>query len=198
MQETTTPGRVRTSLARGHSLAGFTLLELTIAISILVIIMAVSGQYFVQSSAAFADLAQRSHLTARGQVVMDRMVREMISGRFVTLDPPIPTESSWIRFEPVVGFDGVTAVYGDPVQIELVPVNGQTQQAIRYWQDRAPYGTTPGNEDSPTLLAANLESGGLTFTRLGATLQIEARFQGTGDEPETLVLTSGVKMRNEE
>lgn len=187
----------RTSRARD----GFTLIEVLVASSVSVVILLGIGQFLVRSSGAFSDLARRSHISARGQAIMERVANELAAGRFVTLDPPVPAESSWIRFDKTTGFTNGAPVFSNPFQIELIEEEGADSADLRVWEDLPPYSTTPGNEDSPTILSSNVAPGGLVFTRTGATLEVSITFQVPvvdSDETHTFTLASGVKMRNEE
>lgn len=205
---------------------GVTLLEIVIGVAITATLSLGVGQFFIHSSGTLNAMAIKSNMTGRGQAVMDRLVSELVTGRFVSMTPPIPEQSSWIRFQRPTGFSGGAAVYGNPVQIELIPT-GETDwatvwedwytdgtppdpgsmvelamQSIRVWEDFPPYGTTPGEEDSPTILARNVAPAGLLFTRTGASVEIQLTFIAIGNDQEqsleTFTIVSGVKMRNSE
>ena len=85
---------------------GFSVLELVVTISVFLIALVPLGQLVHNSSRAFSSLAGRTHVATRGQVVMDRLLDEVMAGRFISLDPPVPEGSSRIRFERVVGMAG--------------------------------------------------------------------------------------------
>ena len=194
------------------SRAGFTLLELALALLLVTIISLSVGETFLKFSHAFSSLTKLSYVTTRGTVVMDRIISEMVSGRFATLDPPIPQQSAWIRFERVVDVVDGSPVYGDPVQIDLVPMessindgvdnngNGLIDEGgIRIWEDADPQGSRPGPEDREVVVEATLTKDGLKFTRKGAVLVVEFTLQAVterGRPPLLYRLESGVKMRN--
>ena len=83
---------------------GFTLLELVISTALVTVIAVGVGQFFLASSSAYTSLAKRSQLSTRTQVVLNRLCEEIITGRFLTMDPPIPFESDRLRFDKIVGF----------------------------------------------------------------------------------------------
>lgn len=178
-----------------------TLIELAIAVSLLAVVGGSVCQLFVQSSRAFADQTLRSNLTARSQAVMNRLVVELATGRFISMTPPIPIASDFIRFERPTSFDGTAAVYGNPIQIDLVPNADGVTSSLRIWEDVAPTGVTPGTGDTQTLIAGNIAATGLSFTRQGAILEVAVTFLTELESstlPELLTLNTGVKMRNDE
>lgn len=180
---------------------GMTLIELAIAVSLLAVVGGSVCQLFVQSSRAFADQTLRSNLTARSQAVMNRLVVELATGRFISMTPPIPIASDFIRFERPTSFDGTAAVYGNPIQIDLVPNADGVTSSLRIWEDVAPTGVTPGTGDTQTLIAGNIAATGLSFTRQGAILEVAVTFLTELESstlPELLTLNTGVKMRNDE
>lgn len=205
-------GRWATERGRPRrSVRGFTLVEVVISVSIMVVICVALGEFFLKGSRAMSSIAKSTHTSMRLSSVMDRIVSELVSGRFASLDPPIPVQSQWIRFQKVIA-SGAPPVYGNPVHIELVEAESNSsdnldndgdglvdETGVRIWEDYPPYAVTPGPEDSPTLLATELTSDGLKFTREGAVLLIELTFQAVverGETPTLYHLQSGVRMRN--
>lgn len=181
---------------------GMTMIEIAISIAILAVVSIAVGQLFIRSTRAFTSQAVQSNLIARGQVLMDRLVGDLVTGVFVTMDPPIPANSNYIRFQRPTGFTGGAPVLSAPIQIDVAP-DGEnaTTDALRMWEDRDPQGTTPGGEDITTILAMNLAPNGLRFQRNGAILELEVDFVGDvepGKPPVIFTLASGVKMRNDD
>ncbi len=181
-----------------HDPHGFTLLEVIIATTILAMIAAFFVPLFISPTQAFSSLATRAHITAHGQAIMDRLWKELAIARLSSLDPPVPTGSNYLRFDRPVGFVAGETVYGNPLQVDLVPLN-PSEDGIRIWEDRSPLGTTPGAEDSERILCGNVAPGGLAFTRLGATITVEVTFQADvepGKPPQESTVISSVKLRN--
>ncbi len=181
---------------------GLTLLEVAVSVAVLAVVTGAVAQLFIQSSRAFTSQAVQSNVIARGQVVMDRVVGDLVAGVFVTMTPPIPANSSYIRFQRSLGFAGGAAVLSNPMQIDVIP-EGESAgtDALRIWEDLDPQGTTPGAEDRPVIVAMNLAPNGLRFNRTGAILEVAMDFVGEvepGEEAILLTLTSGVKMRNDD
>lgn len=170
----------------------------------------VLGNVFLQSTRAFTSATVRSHASSRSQVVMDRLVDEMVTGVFETINPPVPNMDSWIRFRKVTAVVSGSPVYSEPYQIELISSesNGTDgidndgdglidEGLIRIWEDMLPYGSTPGVEDSPITITDNVS--GLTFTRAGSVLLIDLSYDVVPEPnvaPIRYRVVSGVKMRN--
>ena len=185
----------------GHSQDGLSIVEVVVAVTILTFVSISVSQLFLSSSTAFSSLASRSYLTSRAQVVMDRLVDEFVAGRFITMQPPVPTGSPWIRFQKVSGFVAGVPTYADPTQIEVIAAADGGPGTLRIWRDTVPRGIAPGPEDAVEDLSGNIAPGGLTFTRIGGALQVRLTviaITEPGLPPETYTLVSGVNMRNDE
>ena len=176
---------------------GFTIVELVVAMSVFVIVLGSVVPLFLSTSRAFSSLASRAQLTARAQVVTDRLVEELLGGSF-TLDAVASLEeSNRVRFQRVVDFVAGAPVFGNPIQIEAVPAGAVDE--LRIWEDMPPYGVNPGPEDSPVVIEANVAKNGLTFKRFGAILLFDLTLQKVtepGQPPTSVLTTSGVNMRN--
>lgn len=193
-------------------MGGFTLMEVMIAAVIFAVATVSIAPLFVQSSEAFSTLTSRSQLTARSQAIMDRLVSEIMLGRFATLDPPIPTQSSWVRFDRIEDVIAGTPIFGNPYHIETTDMESDTtdgvdndgdglvdESGIEVWEDFPPHGLTAGPEDNPRLICTNLDQNGLVFTRNGAVVELQLTCQTVlekGQPPVTVAITSGVRMRN--
>lgn len=191
--------------------SGITLVETLIAMSITAVILVPLGQFFLESSDAMSSLASRVHATTRMAAVMDRLLSELVSGRFASMEPPLAENSPRIRFEKVIE-SASPPVYGDPIEIGLVPLDSDPpdgidndgdglidEHGLRIWKDAAPFGSSPGAEDSPAVVASTVAPGGLRFTRNGAILFVEIDFfvrPDPDEPPETIRLASAVRMRN--
>ena len=193
--------------------AGFTLLELSMAMTLFVVVVLMVGKNFLDSSRAFTGLAKLLYGHTRAQLIMDRLVQELLPGSFTTLDPPVPVDSTSIAFQKVIGVVNGEPVLGNTLHMELVPLASNTTDGvdndgdglidecgIRIWEDLPPFGPTPGPPDLPVLIAGNLAAGGLKFNREGSLLVIDLTLQEVvqpGEAPRLIHLVSGVKLRNE-
>ena len=193
---------------------GATVLEISIAMLLLTAVLLPMAVILSRTSRAYATLAKRTSTTARASVIMDRLVAELTNARFVSLTPPIPDASTWVRFEKIIGFDGDIPLYSDPVQIDLVPRELRPEDgidddgdglidegAIRVWVDHPPYSMSPGAEDEETVVAKEIAKAGLSFTRRGAFLEISSRFEEVLDEgeaPVSYTVKSGVLLRRDD
>ena len=191
-----------------------TLPEIVVATLVLTTVFVPIGNVFLNSSRAFSSLAKRAQVTARGPIIMDRLVNQLVTGNFQSLSPSVPEASSWVRFQRIVSVTGDTPTYGNPIQIDLIPMESSItdgtdndgdglidEGGLRIWEDVSPLGTSPGAWDPTSVIAANLARDGLQFTRQGAFLLIDLTFQATveaGQPPMTFQIQSGVKMRNSE
>ncbi len=178
---------------------GITLLELIVTSTLLAVITSTFVPLFVSSTRAISSLGTRSHITAWGHLVLDRVRKEIVTARLSSLDPAVPNDSPWIRFQKPVDFQDGAAVDGDPIQIELVPVPGSADEGIRIWRDAPPYGGTPGSEDQASVITGSIAPDGLKFTRVGAVLHVEITFRantGGGGAPYSFTTSFAVKLRN--
>ena len=182
-------------LLKSRRRSGFTLVELVIAVSILGIVFASITQFFLNSSRAFSSAAVKTYLEARGQAVANRLVKDITAARFLSLIPPVPFLSDKVRFQKLIDVVGYDPVYGNPIQIEMVP--GTQLNDVRIWEDIPPYAGVPGIEDTVVILASKVQN--LDFTRLGTVLQIDITLQSqisAEGDIFTYQIVTGVKMRN--
>ena len=193
-------------------MAGVTILELAVMISIASVIALTVGQNFLDFSRAFSSLTTLIHGKTRAQVVMNRLVEEMTTGSFTTLAPAVPISSDTVEFQRVIGVINGEPLLGNPIHIDLVPLeanpgdgldddgNGLADECgIRIWEDFPPHGPVPANPDQPVIIYSKAQKGGLQFTRDGAILLIDMQvfeLVERGKPPTAIHLRSGVKMRN--
>jgi prepilin-type N-terminal cleavage/methylation domain-containing protein len=197
----------------GAGQAGFTLLELSMAMTLVVVVVLMVGKNFLDSSRAFTGLAKLLYGNTRAQLLMDRLVQELLPGSFTSLVPDVPVDSSSIEFQKVVGVVNGEPVLGNTIHIELVPLETNSTDGldndgdslvdecgIRIWEDLAPFGPTPSPPDAPVLICGNLAAGGLKINREGSLLVIDLTLQEVvqpGEPPRLIHLVSGVKLRND-
>jgi type II secretory pathway pseudopilin PulG len=189
---------------------GFSLLELGLVLLLLVVILVPAAKFSADSSSAFSSLSAAMHETSRALVVLDRINSELITGNFTTVAPAVPTADQAIEFQKIIDVQNGAPVFGNPIHIDLVPMETNIddgidndgdglvdEQGVRIWEDRAPASVTPQVEDAASVICANVAKGGLLFNRQGAILFVDMTFQDTStDSPTTFTLRTGVKMRN--
>ena len=191
---------------------GFSLVELSIVLLIIAVVLVPLGKFVTDSTGAYSGLSTSINETSRSLVVLDRIVDELITGNFTSVAPAVPTNSESIEFQKIVDTQNGLPVFGNPIHIELIPLESDTTNGvdddgnglvdecgIRIWEDKPPTSLSPEAEDVATIICGNLAKSGLRFTRVGATLKIEVTFQqlrGHGEAPGTFTLRSSVKMRN--
>src|SRR2546427_1424015 len=115
---------------RNHPRAGFSLLELMLVLAILGVVSATVGKTFLDFSRAFSSIAKLTHATSRAQTIMDRLVAEIITGRFISLNPPTPLQSNSLEFQKIVGFAAGAPVYGNPFHIEAVALESNPTDGV--------------------------------------------------------------------
>ena len=192
--------------------SGFALIELMLALALTIVVVTAVGRNFLEFSRAFTTLAKLMYTNTRAQLVVDRLLEELVTGNFASLAPAVPVNSNSIEFQKIVGVIDGDPVFGNTIHIELVPLesditdgvdnngNGLIDEGgIQIWQDLPPYGPTPGVEDLPVLICSKVAPGGLKFTRQGSVLLIDLTFQEVlvpGEAPRQVHIASSVKMRN--
>ena len=188
--------------ARG---AGTTLIETVVTIAILAGVMVPVGFVMLQSSRAFSSVANRSHVVNRGPIILDRIVEEVSYSRL--LSPAVPAGSTFLRVDRVTEIVDGVPVYGDPVQIDLVPMESSNtdgvdndddgvvdESGLRIWTDFQPHGTEPGADDEIVLLGGSIVRDGLRFTLQGSTVVIEVTFVDVptvGETPVPVYISTG-------
>lgn len=202
----TAPDR-RSSVERNR---GVSLLELGLVLLLLVVILVPAAKFSADSTSAFSSLSAAMHDTSRALVVLDRINAELITGNFTTMAPAVPTADEAIEFQKIIDVLYGAPVFGNPIHIDLVPMETNIddgidndgdglvdEQGVRIWEDRPPASVTPEAEDAASVICANVAKGGLLFDRQGAILFVNVTFQEAGtDPPATFTLRTGVKMRN--
>lgn len=112
---------------KNHSRAGFTLLEILIAGTILGLVMVNVSMVTETGSAAYQAGLFESTLEDEAEQTMDRITLAVMSSSEDAIDPvPIAPQNAWnIDYEVSLGIQGGQLVLGDPERIELVPGTGQ-------------------------------------------------------------------------
>jgi len=195
------------------SSSGMTLLEISLAIAIMTGVVIAVGKNFLDFSRSFSSLTKLMHSETRAEVVMDRLLDELITGSVTSLTPPGPIAAQAVEFRKITGIDGSgNALFSNPFHVELVDVESNTADGIdndgnglvdecgvRIWEDFPPYGPSPDASDNPAIICSKLTKDGLKFTQQDAVLLIEITVQEvfeTGDPPKLINRKSGVRMRN--
>ena len=110
-------------LTSARARAGFTLLEVLIAITILGMIAANVVMVTRSSSKAYESGASLSTLDIQLDNTMDRIAMALMAARKESLTPnnPSPLWTDFLIFDQSQGFEGGMEVIGDLERIELVP-----------------------------------------------------------------------------
>lgn len=203
----------RRSISPGHSRqVGLTMVEIAIALALLSTLMVVASKTFVECARATTSLSKLVYAKTQVNVLMDRLVEELLTGTFTSVASSTPTTSTSVSFQKCIGVNSGVPTLGNPVFVDSVAQESDVTNGIddngnglidetglRIWEDFAPQGTAPGVEDTSTVFNTHLTPGGLSFTRQGSTLQIDLTIQEVlqpGETPTTVHLATNVKMRN--
>lgn len=193
---------------------GFSLLEMAVAVSLLLFVTAVVGKNIYDSSRASSSLVKLKYMNLRAQTVIDRLADELITGNFTSMIPETPVAADYISFQKIVGVNNGEPVFGNTIQIDLVPMesdindgvdnnkNGLVDECgIRIWEDLPPGNGVLDPTDPNVVVCGKVPRGGLKFTRQGAMLLIDLTVQEVveiGEPPKSFQIVTGVKMRNSE
>lgn len=112
---------------KNHGRAGYTLLEVAIAGTILGLVMLNVSMVTRTGSAAYQAGMFDSALEDEAEQTMDRITLAVMSSSEEAIDPvPIAPQNAWnIDYEVSLGIQAGELVLGDPERIELVPGTGQ-------------------------------------------------------------------------
>lgn len=190
---------------------GLSLLEILTAVSLLILVVGVVGKNLVNSFQGYISLTNLTYSTTRAQTVMDRLVQQLITGSFTSLNPYDPVDSDFIEFQNIIGVSSGEPIFGGTIRIGLTPMesnvtdgldnnrNGLVDECgIKVWEN-PPVGAPLGTPVRETLICNHVPNGGLKFTRQGAILLIDLSIQvvdAPGSAPRSFRLVAGVKMRN--
>jgi len=194
-----------------RSRAGFTIIELVLALALSILVLLAVGMNFLDFSRAFSSMAKIMHSRTRAQTIADRVVSEAFGAQLTSITPVNPVNSPWVSFKKITGVnaDGSPA-FGNPIYIELFPDETNItdnidndgdglvdEGGIRTWVDLPPHGPTPV-DDPVVILTGKVKKQGLKFTQDGSYLKIDMTLQEvieTGITKDTAIL-AGVKIRN--
>ncbi len=114
----TEPSRQGRARARG-----FTLIEMSISLGLLVILMSAVGQVILVGSRAFRLGSAEEALTMKAKRTLDRIADELEMAGVSTLSPvPAPPfGTSWLRMRTPTALVGDVVQYGSQTRIGLVP-----------------------------------------------------------------------------
>lgn len=106
---------------------GFTLLELTIAVSLVALVLANVLMVMSSSNDAYRVAASTSDLEFQARRTLDRIALAVMAANVDTITPPggAPFHRTGIRFESSLGVQNGKVVWGPPEAIELDIVNGR-------------------------------------------------------------------------
>ena len=189
--------------------AGFTLLEMTVALALFLVVSVNVTVLMRMSSESQAENMTVAVLDDQAQRVMDQIAFAIMGASRDKLFPAdeAPSDSSRLRYEVNLGVEDGVVVWSDPQLIEL---SGDTQLA---WRER------PGEEDERRVVWCNvvrpfledeivngfddngnglIDERGLSFVLEGDTVTIRLTLerQGSDGPPVTRTLSSVVTCRN--
>jgi len=195
-----------------RSRAGFSMLELLLALAVSTLVLLAVGMNFLDFSRAFSSIGKLMHSRARAQTIGDRLVDELLAAQASSLVPSTLSNSGSVEFRKITGTNSTdgSAIVGNPIHIDLIPLESNTtdlidndgdglvdEGAIRIWEDLPPYGPSP--VDNPVILTDKAANAGLKLTRTGSYLTIDMTLQEVfeiGIAPKTTNVLSGVMLRN--
>ena len=195
---------------RTHSKSGFTILELLIAFTILVLVLVNISMVAETGSAAYQAGVFESTLEDEAEQTMDRITLAVMSSSEDAIDPvPVAPLNAWrLDYEVSLGIQAGELVLGDPERIELVPGTGEilwkknpdqpTERSLvwsRSVPDNFDQEIPNGIDDNGNGLQ---DERGLSFDMQGA--QITVRLQVQRPDPDGVVRsatkTANVTCRN--
>lgn len=185
--------------------AGFTVVEVVLAVFLFAVVSGVIVQFSGSGSGAYSTGVTIADLDARNARALERIVREISAASVATLDPPDPAGGDRIEFQRPVGEDGAAVVWSDPVRytVELAPgelLNGLDDDDNGLIDDGVLVRTeNPGADERRTILARGVgrllegedlngadDNGNGLVDESGFSLAVE---QGAGRTAMTLRLT---------
>lgn len=203
-----------TGLLSGHRTVlclrerGFTLSEVVVFVAVFMIVMLPSVKLSVESTRSYTGQIRITEEGARVGEAMTRLVTELRGAALSSL----ATTAQSVEFRRLTAVSGGLPVLGDTYRVELVPDpedvadatdndrNGLVDEHwLLLWQDLAPLGATPGEEDPTWVLCESVVPGGLVVTRQRALVTVELTYQmihEPGSLPLQEVVSATVCLRN--
>ena len=190
--------------------AGFTIVELTVVMVLLVIVAVKSVMLFDMASESQHQDTAQIVLEDQARRTMDQIAFAVMGADRETLfpDPESPTYSEDVQYNVSLGVQAGAVIWGDPERIEL---GGGNQQVV--WRQN------PGDPDERRVVWTNVvrpflegellngvddngnglvDERGLNFTLQGnrVTIRLTLERQGQNGDVYTQSLTTGVTLRN--
>lgn len=100
--------------------AGFTLVELTIAASLLLVVLGTAAMVAASNARMYKAESVGSHLEGRASLAMDKIVRELRIAGIDTLDPDLQSaHTSSVQYAQAVGIDAAGVVWTPRRRLEF-------------------------------------------------------------------------------
>lgn len=119
---------------RRAGVAGFTILELMIALSVVLLVTGGVSQVMQTASGSFKESARSADLQARSSRVLSRLVRELsVTGdgeTSLTAQLPAGEAVTELEYQPSLGRDGGVELWGERRRIELVLGAGEQANGL--------------------------------------------------------------------
>ncbi len=182
---------------------GFSLLEVTVASVLLVVLVGASVSAIQSSRTASAAGVSRIVLLDRARSAMDRIEKELRRGGPGTLDPALAVlegnPGSRIEFSQAENYANGAVVWGFPVIFDLVYANGEIDNGLDDNNDGLvdEMEITREQNGQTITLVTDVQENGLSFTASGNSLTINLTLQGRDQNGQilTLPMTTTVQLR---
>ncbi|TAJ21261.1 MAG: prepilin-type N-terminal cleavage/methylation domain-containing protein [Planctomycetota bacterium] len=117
---------MRSTRRHGPLRAGFTLIEMLIALSVLALVIVNVTSLVRTAGRAFDSDAANARLEEVATRTMDRVLYALAGASRTSLTPAneMPLSNSLINYQTSLGIDAGVPIFGDPERIELEPANG--------------------------------------------------------------------------
>ena len=166
----------------------------------------------VRSLRAYSAEVARCHTIARANLALDRVASEIGAHAFQSSSLSAGAVSPTLTLQSIadVTYNGV--VYGNPIKFQLQAGESDSGDGVDndgdgftdestfiVWEDVAPTGTSPGQEDPVSSLCSPVAPNGLTFTRVGDQILVQLTFQslnGDGNGALNFTLETTVNLKN--
>jgi len=119
-------------LHKSRRARGFTLVEVSVAAVILILLVSNVMMVMRSTSSAFASTAFKTVLDEQADQTLDRITLAVMSSRSDDVIPTMtaPSSASSIEYQTGLGVENGVAVAGDPEKIELVPDSGEVRWTV--------------------------------------------------------------------
>jgi len=131
--------------------AGFTVIEMTIALVLLLVGLMIAADLLMESSRMFVETSGEALDTPAA--LTDARIRNDVQGATSVTPQLSPIDGSLVAIQ--VSGDGEDIVYqkiGDSIYRTVVPLSGPPQDSVLLWRGVTFWNCDPGGMDSPAIL----------------------------------------------